>query len=1005
MTTRVWNGGRGIWSDPSRWTTTSRGPAGAPQPGDSAAIASGSVTVVGARGLDGSIYDGVAVTLGVASGDGASLILDGGDFNSFDSITALGSATIASEGVSAIAAPITSAGSGTTLTIAGDASAPNGLLLAHGGSVALSAGATLDLEGVITDEASVAAAVGSTVDNDAFIKAIGSAVTIGGALVGTGTIDVEDAATLTLDGSVAAGQTIDFGDVAGRLALAEPGSFAGAIAGFKPGDSLDVTAVPTTMPATGATYDAASGSLTLTAASGAVVASIANVQAAAGALAVAPDGNGGTFVTYANAPLREQEQIQGADRAMRADVVRDTMDVPGTSTPITGAGEKIGIISTSFNADGDANADAAAGYLPANADGTSAVQVLGVDPKGDDEGREMAEEIHQVAPGAEPYFAAAGSSQTSYAAAVAALQQAGCAVVANDYTALDGAMYQSAGPADVAVRQAVKAGVDVFTSGGNYAQSDLEQALTPQAVTLPDGMKAKAQIFDNGTPEEGLTVAGGTQARIDLQSTAPYEGVDNAGAPQTLDFEVFDASGRLVGTATDATEGANGTPTTDLYLTLPTATQATTYDLVVTADGQAAPPQGFKMILSSTGGTGRGPGGIIDDPAAGEGSGDERGVELVPGVNSVGASYFGNSAAFGGTPSENEGFTSSGPGTILDGPEGNPLSSPRSAGKLTFDAPDGVPVPNPDSASPNVDEDPFFGTSAAAPNAAAVTALMLQANPSLSTKQVTSILQRSAIDQGLPPGQQGLGLIQADRAVALAIGAEDTLSLDSTVRYEGNGTFALSGQASSPSGVKAVDITASVDGVATDLGDATIGPGGAFTFSDPVGATHQFGLTATLVDDAGGTTQVAGDFGLRAGLTCGVNAAREVATDAAGNVTATTVFRSGGSRQVDVKAAGQTIQSSTDATFHDHQAADTTFVFTPGYGRDVLGGFLLDGGDHDTLSLPSNDFSSFAEVLRQTSDTPNGATIHDPTSGDTLTLAGVSRTELSQHRQDVRLHG
>ena len=857
------------------------------------------------------------------------------------------------------------------------------------------AGATLDLQGRITDEAGagITAQAGSTVINDADVTAIGPLIDLKGALTGTGDIDLGGASTLDIEGSAASGQTITFGGVDGRLQVAQPTAFSAAIAGFSPGDLIDLTSVE----ATAATYAAGSRSLTLLDASGAVVATLHDVQAAPGALVATSDGSsGGTTIGYAGALPRRKYQIADADSAVRGDVARDTLVVPSTGAAVTGAGIKVGIISNSFDtvAPGSANADAAAGYLPANPDGTSAVTVLSDSSGGDDEGRAMAEEVHQIAPGAQLYFAAQGSTQASFAASVQALAQAGCNVIVDDVTFTHGPFYQVDGSVADAEAAAVAQGIDVFTSAGNYGQAYLEQPFTPQTETLSSGMSAQAQVFDNGTPYETVTIPSDTTTHVDLEWTAPFEGLGNAGAPDALGLEVFDSTGKVVGQGTVETVG--GVPSADVDFDFPVLNTSADYQLAITLDGGQISPSAYKLILSAGGTTGgTGPGGIIHDPAAGQGSGDERAQQIVPGVNTVGESYFGNSAAFGLTPSYNTYSSDQGPGTLLYDGVGDPLPSPVSAGKVDFDAPTGIYTTVPGFA-------PFFGTSAAAPNAAAVAALMLQADPSLTPAQVTAFLAQSAVDQGLPPGQQGAGLIQADGAVSLAISAlsaSDQVSLSPAVVFDGRGTFTLTGDVSSLAGVQSVDISALVDGTDTDLGTATVNADGTFDFSDLVGAHTQGSITATETDKAGGTAAGTANYSLTGGLPFG-GAEQDIHNADGSAVLLSSRFAASGQPFTDVQAPDQTVGLQPYGLVSNHRQGDTTFVFSPGSGIDVIGGLKVGGADHDTIDLPSSDFQNFADVLRNTGDVNGSAFITDPKTGDAIRLVGVTTAELKQHPKD-----
>lgn len=102
------------------------------------------------------------------------------------------------------------------------------------------------------------------------------------------------------------------------------------------------------------------------------------------------------------------------DRALRADAARSKYG-------LSGRGVKVGILSDSYNNLGGAAAGVASNDLP-----RGGVEVLEDLPgSGTDEGRGMAEIVHDVAPGAAIAFHIAFLGQADFAQGIEDLQRAG----------------------------------------------------------------------------------------------------------------------------------------------------------------------------------------------------------------------------------------------------------------------------------------------------------------------------------------------------------------------------------------------------------------------------------------------------------------------------------------------------------------------------------------------------------------------------------------------------
>ena len=251
----------------------------------------------------------------------------------------------------------------------------------------------------------------------------------------------------------------------------------------------------------------------------------------------------------------------------------------------------------------------------------------------------------------------------------------------------------------------------------------------------------------------------------------------------------------------------------------------------------------------------------------------------------------------------------------------------------------------------------------------------------------------------------------------LNVGAPNAVSISSQVTYNGS-AFAITGMASSAAGVRGVEISAVVNGVATDLGAATVNANGTFVFSDLIGASTQGFITATETDAAGGTASAQANYSLQGGLDTPNSgrapfvAEQDVYTADGSATTSVSLFRGDGSttndasRRTTIMAAGQTFTSDQFDDFKNGGTPETTFVFNPNHGLDTISLFRPDNVDHDTLSFKGSDFgNSIANVLRDTHQTAGGSSIiTDPTTGDTVKLVGITKAELRANQGDFAFH-
>ena len=443
-------------------------------------------------------------------------------------------------------------------------------------------------------------------------------------------------------------------------------------------------------------------------------------------------------------PLNNSGVVQSqGDTSIQSDFVRKAYG-------LTGQGVKVGVLSDSYNSiPGDyASIDVANGDLPGPGNPNNhlqPVQVLSDYPYGQsiDEGRAMLEIIHDVAPGASLAFRSGFTSPGDFAQGISELQLAGCNVIVDDITFITEPYFKD-GVVAQAVNNAVAAGSTYFSAAGNFGLKSYEGDFS--GITAPatlSGISVPVHDFGSGNPLQAISLQPGNYTIVLQWDDAIYSnGGAATGAATDLDIYLVDQFGSTLFGFNRNNLG--GDPIEVFPFTVRTATTANL--LIAKAAG---PNVHFKYIVF------RGDLTINGYP----GSSTLVGQANSAGAIAVGAAFYRNTPPYNVNPPTISSFSSVG-GTIVEGSVRNKPEIVAAQGINTtveFGSVDYEPDNFPN----------FFGTSAAAPHAAAAAALIIEGQQKFIAHTITpaetrTLLENTALDMNTPgfDAVTGYGFVQ-----------------------------------------------------------------------------------------------------------------------------------------------------------------------------------------------------------------------------------------------------
>lgn len=475
------------------------------------------------------------------------------------------------------------------------------------------------------------------------------------------------------------------------------------------------------------------------------------------------------------------------DTAHRADESRKLYNV-------TGAGIKIGVLSDSYNSKGGATNDVIKGELPGvgNPNGyTTPVTVL-EDYTSDssiDEGRAMLQIIHDIAPGAQLFFATGCPTRQQLALNIDRLRQQNCDIIVDDIVYFDEFPFQDDLIAR-AVNRAIQSGRLYFSSAGNSGNKDDRTSGVWEGDFLDSGMritysKGTGIIHSFGGGNTSNFISKDTPFEFDLFWSDPLGKANN-------DYDLFLFDGITNKIISASTNFQTGTQNPFEFIGSESRDDKNNRLVIVKFNGDARflhlNTNRGQLTLNTPGQTRGHKAGTIGPPPLkpGKDSGFDDDVAQAFSVAAVDAkrpvftdcvtnkkAQF-QLGAFNGEEKV-ECFSSDGPRRVFFFADGSPITSKNfssTGGKLLnkpdIAAADGVSTTFPSDSGLN----PFFGTSAAAPHAAAIAALVMSfakaKSLNLTPAQIRTVLTSTALDIELPSVDRdsGNGIVMAFQALS-----------------------------------------------------------------------------------------------------------------------------------------------------------------------------------------------------------------------------------------------